>query len=182
VDSPSLLILLANKFTPVKNPATHLKTAIEMYSSFFLLSLVLVCNGINHYYNGNTTALGSKYPFHIALSTDPTYQYDLYWKVDLEEEMIEFAVNVSTSGWIGFGLSPNGQMPGSDVLIGWISDDGIENISVNTHLHFGILVYSQILVCIIYRIDTQCPGLYQFLMKVKIGSLLAAKQRMDIPP
>lgn len=86
-------------------------------------------------------ALSSMYPFHIAVSIDPTYQYDLYWKVDLEKEMIEFAVNVSTTGWIGFGLSPNGQMPGSDILIGWISDDGIEIISVHImSLHY-ILAY-----------------------------------------
>ena len=98
-----------------------------MYSSFLLLGFVLGCNG-------NTMALSNKYPFHVALSTDPTYQYDLYWKVDLEEEMIELAVNVSTTGWIGFGLSPNGQMLGSDVLIGWISNDGVETISVHTFI------------------------------------------------
>ena len=84
-----------------------------MFSTIFLLSLVLVCNG----YDWDTTVLSNKYPFHIALSTDPPYQYDLYWKVDIEGGTIEFAVNVSTTGWIGFGLSPNGQMPGSDV--GW---------------------------------------------------------------
>ena len=25
---------------------------------------------------------------------------------------------------MGFGLSPNGQMPGSDVVIGWVTDQG----------------------------------------------------------
>ena len=104
-----------------------------MYSSFLLLGFVLGCNG-------NTMALSNKYPFHVALSTDPTYQYDLYWKVDLEEEMIELAVNVSTTGWIGFGLSPNGQMLGSDVLIGWISNDGVETISVHTVYNFIYLL------------------------------------------
>ena len=96
----------------------------------FLFSLVLLCNGFNNYYDRNTTALSTNYPFHIALSTHPAYQYDLYWKVDLEEEFIHFVINVSTTGWIGFGLSPTGQMPGSDVLIGWISDDAVGIISV----------------------------------------------------
>ena len=42
-------------------------------------------------------------------------------------EKIKFAVNVSTTGWVGFGLSPNGQTPGSDVVIGWVSlDNGSE--------------------------------------------------------
>lgn len=99
-------------------------------SLFFLLSLSLVCNG-DH---SNSTALSSKYPFHVAVSTDPTYQYNLYWKIEQEEdhlEIIQFAVNVNiTTGWIGFGLSPNGQMPGSDVVIGWITDDGVGIISV----------------------------------------------------
>ena len=142
-----------------------------MYSSFLLLSLVLGCNG-------NTMVLSNKYPFHVALSTDPTYQYDLYWKVDLDKDMIEFAINASTTGWIGFGLSPNGQMPGSDVLIGWINDDGIENISVYT-VYFLAYLYIRFW-CAFFRTDTQCPGLFQFWMKAKIGSLLVAKQRMDI--
>ena len=37
---------------------------------------------------------------------------------------------MSTTGWIGFGLSPAGQMPGSDIIIGWISDDAVGVISV----------------------------------------------------
>ncbi len=27
-------------------------------------------------------------------------------------------------GYVGFGLSPNGGMTGSDVVIGWVLDDG----------------------------------------------------------
>ena len=50
--------------------------------------------------------------------------YKLHWNFDLEQQMIAFAVNVSTTGWVGFGLSPNGQMPGSDVVIGWVDNDG----------------------------------------------------------
>ena len=114
---------------------------------FFLLILALVSNGINSY-DGNTTSLSSKYPFHVTLSTDPTYQYDLYWKIDLEEEIIQFAVNVSTTGWVGFGLSPNGQMPGSDVLIGWISNDGIGIISVRAY----VLAYLYIRSCHVFNI------------------------------
>ena len=145
--------------------------------SFFLLSLALVCNGINRY-EGNTTALSSKYPFHVALSTDPTYQYDLYWKIDLEKEIIQFAVNVSTTGWIGFGLSPNGQMPGSDVLIGWISDNGVGTISVHNYLY--ILAYLYIRSSChaffnTFRIDMRCPELFQYQIKVKIGCLLVVE-------
>ena len=29
-------------------------------------------------------------------------------------------VSANTTGWVGFGVSPNGQMPRSDVVIGWV--------------------------------------------------------------
>ena len=33
-------------------------------------------------------------------------------------------VHVATQGWVGFGISPNGDMKGSDVIMGWVTDDG----------------------------------------------------------
>ena len=39
--------------------------------------------------------------------------YTLHWNSDLEEQTIAFAVNVCTTGWVGFGLSPNGQIDAS---------------------------------------------------------------------
>ena len=60
--------------------------------------------------------LSSSYPFHTSLEA----RYDLYWKVDFVEKSIQFAVRVNTTGWVGFGLSPNGGMPNSDVVIGWV--------------------------------------------------------------
>ena len=50
--------------------------------------------------------------------------YYLYWSFDLVAETISFAVCVQTTGWCGVGLSPNGQMPGSDVVIGWVDESG----------------------------------------------------------
>ena len=41
---------------------------------------------------------------------------------------------------VGFGLSPNGQMPGSDVVIGWVDDDG------NAHFHVGCSLYLSIIL------------------------------------
>ncbi|XP_077994651.1 DBH-like monooxygenase protein 1 homolog [Glandiceps talaboti] len=48
--------------------------------------------------------------------------FHLYWKYD--EEMITFEVHVRTTGWVGLGFSPNGGMPGSDMIMGWVLDDG----------------------------------------------------------
>ena len=38
------------------------------------------------------------------------------------DRTIAFAVNVSTTGWVGLGISPNGGMVNSDVVIGWVSN------------------------------------------------------------
>ena len=64
--------------------------------------------------------LSEEYRFSADL--DPSYK--LYWSFNLQAGTIAFAVNVSTTGWVGFGLSPNGQMPGSDVVIGWVESNG----------------------------------------------------------
>ncbi|CAH1269899.1 MOXD1 [Branchiostoma lanceolatum] len=55
---------------------------------------------------------------HEAL--DEAGKYNLFWKFD--EEKIEFEAQVQTTGWVGLGLSPNGGMSGSDIVIGWVKD------------------------------------------------------------
>ena len=62
-----------------------------------------------------------KYPFRVVLFDQNDQYYGLHWNFTRETQSIYFAVNVSTTGWVGFGLSPNGQMPASDVVIGWIN-------------------------------------------------------------
>ena len=64
--------------------------------------------------------LSSTYQFNAQLHED----YALYWSFDNDAQNISFAVRVRTTGWIGFGLSPNGQMPQSDVVIGWVDGSG----------------------------------------------------------
>ena len=63
----------------------------------------------------------SSYPFSATLSESPLYQ--LYWSYDNAEESVSFLVRVETTGWVGLGLSPNGGMIGSDVVIGWVDDN-----------------------------------------------------------
>ena len=62
--------------------------------------------------------------YRFSASLVPNGQYELYWNYTLTEQTISFAVRVRTTGWVGFGLSPNGQMPGSDVVIGWVDNNG----------------------------------------------------------
>ena len=61
------------------------------------------------------------YPFSFILYDQNNQYYGLHWNFTRETQSIYFAVNVSTTGWVGFGLSPNGQMPASDVVIGWVN-------------------------------------------------------------
>ena len=82
----------------------------------------------------------------IDLSTYPLTadlrpgSYRLHWSFDVEEQSIRFAVNVSTTGWVGLGLSPTGGMPNSDIVIGWVNDQGqaFLNVSING-FKFGYL-------------------------------------------
>lgn len=69
-----------------------------------------------------SSSLVDKYSFHSVLHESDGETYSLHWKFDVEEKTIAFAVNVSTTGWVGFGLSPNGGMKSSDVVIGWVKD------------------------------------------------------------
>lgn len=58
-------------------------------------------------------------------------QYVLYW--NFTETDIVFKAVVKTTGWMGFGLSPNGGMYNSDLVMAWFSPDGTENL-VDAHV------------------------------------------------
>ena len=80
-------------------------------------------------------ALGS-YPFSSTLVSDQATgqpRYQLQWTFDAAQKTITFNVVVQTTGWVGFGLSPDGGMVNSDVVIGWISSDGTAYFNVSVH-------------------------------------------------
>jgi len=60
---------------------------------------------------------------------DPEGHFHLTWIKDSEAKEIEFTVQIKTTGWFGFGISPNGGMINSDIVIGFIDDYGV------THFH-----------------------------------------------
>ena len=64
--------------------------------------------------------LSSRYPFSATLYDRGGDTYVLHWNFRIAERTITFAVNVSTTGWVGFGISPNGGMVNSDIVIGWV--------------------------------------------------------------
>ena len=101
----------------------------------------------------------SSYPFKATLNTaENGGLYELYWNFDNDAENISFAVRVQTTGWVGFGLSPNGQMPDSDVVIGWVTDDG-ETVF---HVSFFILLANCTHLCIYvhfrFNVGSICGG------------------------
>ncbi|KAF4071092.1 hypothetical protein AMELA_G00280910 [Ameiurus melas] len=49
----------------------------------------------------------------------------LRWGFDMLKDTITFEVTVNTTGWVGFGFSPNGGMAGSDIVIGGVGPGGI---------------------------------------------------------
>ena len=50
-----------------------------------------------------------------------TPQYDVFWNVT--GNRVTFVVVVATTGWVGFGISPNGLMLDSDVIMGHVDDN-----------------------------------------------------------
>ncbi|XP_031583371.2 DBH-like monooxygenase protein 2 homolog isoform X1 [Oreochromis aureus] len=48
----------------------------------------------------------------------------LKWGFDNPVGDITFQLAVNTTGWVGFGLSPNGDMKGSDIVIGGVGSSG----------------------------------------------------------
>ena len=97
-----------------------------------LLVAVDVCKGDHH------STFAEKYPFSANL-----YEgfYNLYWNFSSVDQTIHFAVKVKTTGWVGFGISPNGQMPGSDVIIAWVDGD-------NAYFHVRLYARTNNILCL----------------------------------
>ena len=69
----------------------------------------------------------------VSLVKDDVYH--LFWKSD--NTSVTFEVHAKVKGWVGFGLSPNGGMPNSDIVIGWVKD-GVSYFKVR---HLSIYVF-----------------------------------------
>lgn len=59
----------------------------------------------------------------------------LKWGFESLQGIITFKLVVNTTGWVGFGLSPNGGMKGSDIVIGGLGTNG-SYFSVSCYLMF----------------------------------------------
>lgn len=56
------------------------------------------------------------FPQHAQLDVNGSFH--LYWKTNSTH--ITFEAHVRTRGYVGFGLSPNGDMYPADIVTGWV--------------------------------------------------------------
>ena len=69
------------------------------------------------------------YPHSIEL--DSSDQFTMYWKYT--NTTITFEAHVRTLGYIGVGISPDGGMSNSDIVIGWVKNG-------KAHFHVSFLI------------------------------------------
>lgn len=73
----------------------------------------------------------------------------LKWGFDNPAGDITFQLAVNTTGWVGFGLSPNGDMKGSDIVIGGVGSSG-SYFSVS----YEIIINEQLLYFYLFSINS----------------------------
>uniref|UniRef100_A0A665TQH7 Monooxygenase, DBH-like 1, like n=1 Tax=Echeneis naucrates TaxID=173247 RepID=A0A665TQH7_ECHNA len=61
-------------------------------------------------------------PFMVYLDRD--HLVCLKWSFNNLQDNIVFKLVVNTTGWVGFGMSPNGGMKGSDIVVGGLGPSG----------------------------------------------------------
>ena len=54
---------------------------------------------------------------------DETHKFRLYWTNEANGK-IKIGIEAETTGWLALGISPNGGMLNSDIMIGWVDGDG----------------------------------------------------------
>ena len=66
--------------------------------------------------------------FDQAIILDNDGNYIVFW--NFNDTHITFEVHVKTKGYVGFGISSNGNMFPADVIVGWVKD-GVTHFSVS---------------------------------------------------
>jgi hypothetical protein len=95
-----------------------------MFYFYFLLILLLSGNSIFAAAPSPTQTYANK-----KVLVEPDV-YTLYWNyTDVD---ILFEVHVKATGWISFGISPNGDMSNSDIIVTWANAN-------NGSVHFSAL-------------------------------------------
>ncbi|XP_060092503.1 putative DBH-like monooxygenase protein 2 [Heteronotia binoei] len=83
-----------------------------MKSLLFLLSTLCLCSSHS-----------TSRPLRFSAYLDPKQQFYLRWDHD-SKEMMTFELHVQSTGWVAFGFTTHGELPGADVVIGGVLPDG----------------------------------------------------------
>lgn len=129
---------------------------MSVIEKFAIILIILRITHANSDYN-------DEWHFHEWL--DSHQNYLLRWRTDDESETITFKTEVRTRGWIGFGISQNGGMRNSDIVIGWITDDGNTHFHVKS-CHLFVFRFNFSFFRIAMRVENHFP----ISMKVKTGN------------
>jgi hypothetical protein len=70
------------------------------------------------------------YTHSSIIDEDDPELYKIYWKQIENNTAIQFELHCRTTGWVGIGLSPNGDMAGSDIAISWVDSNGVAHLKV----------------------------------------------------
>ena len=99
------------------------------------ISLEVLCSAVSSPSRSLKPLKASEeYTHSLIVDEDEPLIYQIFWKLVDKDEFIQFEVHCQSTGWVGFGLSPNGDMAGADIAIGWVNDnDGKAYLRVFTH-------------------------------------------------
>ena len=104
---------------------------IETMGGYFVVLVTVLISSsalVHATYDHSSWELSRRYDHELQLDDDGRFK--MFYSYDLDDKTIMIAVQVQTTGWIGFGFTPNGGMTGSDVEIGWVDKFGYAFLQV----------------------------------------------------
>ena len=100
----------------------HCAQFIDLQPYSNIMSALLLFFSLLLAWTKGTRATDHTLPFMEYL--DPDHVVCLKWGFDNLQGNITFQLAVNSTGWVSFGLSPNGGMKGSDIVMGGLGPSG----------------------------------------------------------
>jgi len=90
-----------------------------IYTSSGLIADKHTTNGVVYIDFGQPSTCGGSSGDGFYENPDGTYSST--WSIN--GDTIFYTITAQTTGWVGLGLSPTGNMPNSDIIVGWVDDN-----------------------------------------------------------
>jgi hypothetical protein len=107
-----------------------------MYPFRAIKSLILLISVLTVKYGEANVVIHGKINSRISLPNvqklDDDGRIILGWEVSSNSEEITFEIEAKTTGYVGFGVSPQGSMLDADIFIAGVDNNGVPYHSVNT--------------------------------------------------